>query len=161
MSNVIDPTGSVTLVTGVPALVAGTTTTVSYSAFNYVLNAVPKTRGAETNKAHPTTDVNTGVIFPTVTINKGTIIFYMVDTTGVLGAVQGTLADLDSAGKFITAPKFPAIPAGWCPFAYLVVKVDSTGGAGWTASTSNQASATGVTYTRADMYCVPTRLVAP
>lgn len=162
MSNHVHPLGEVTMSHYAPVLAAGTTTTITTTNAGAVtINGLSYQQAAFTNEAHPTTDANTAAAFTGVAVGKGSIFFYLVDAAGALACVQGSIVDLDTdeaTSKFVTAPIFPAIPDGYCPIGYLVVSV-RTGGSTWTAATSNQASATGVTYSRKDIYSMPQRLV--
>lgn len=139
-------------------LAAGSTTTyTTANAITYCVDGEALTFAAKTSQATPTLDANTGVAFETVTINKGCIFIFGVLATAI-SVVQGPLADLDSAGNFILAPEYPAIPNGFVPFGELIIKVDSTGGSGWTFGVDDQASETGVTYTRKDLITLKSRL---
>ena len=132
-------------------LAAGTTTTVtSTGAIVYAINGKAYTAAALSNTAHPTTDINTGVAFVGIPIGYGAVIVYGLNAAKALKATQGALVALDGAYNFIAAPQFPAVPADFCPIGYLVVKAGS-GSSTWTAATSNQASATGITYARQDV----------
>lgn len=132
-------------------LAAGTTTTVSSTgAIVYAINGKAYTASALSNTAHPTTDSNTGAAFVGVPTGSGSVIVYGLNAAKALKAVQGTVVALDGSYNFISAPQFPAIPNDFCPIGYLVVKAGS-GSSTWTAATSNQASATGITYNRQDV----------
>lgn len=138
-------------------LAAGTTTTfTTANAVLYCLDGEALSYAAQTNTATPTLDANTGVAFVGVPINKGCIFIFGVQA-GAIAVVQGTLADLDSAGNFILAPEYPAIPETFVPFGELIIKVASNGST-WTFGASNQASVTGVTYTRKDLMVLKSRL---
>lgn len=139
---------------------AGTTTTVTTTtAATYCIQGKIYVQGAAwTNKAHPTTDSNSGVAFTNIPANYGGVIVYGTDSGGTnLLAVQGKTVPLNDSGAFVTAPDFPAIPDSMCPLFYLTIKCGSTATNGWTPATSNQASVTGVTYARADVSVLPPR----
>lgn len=149
-------TACYTLVVGA----AGTTTTVTTTtAATYALQGkMYKQSAAWTNKAHVTTDANTGAAFVNIPANYGGVIVYGTDSGGTnLLAVQGKVVPLNDAGNFVTAPDFPSIPDTMCPLWYLTIKCGSTATSGWTAATSNQASVTGVTYARQDVSVLPPR----
>ena len=138
-------------------LAAGTTTTfTTANAVIYSLDGEALSYAAQTNLATPTLDANTGVAFVGVPINKGCIFIFGI-LNAAISVVQGALADLDSAGNFILAPEYPAIPVNFVPFGELLIKVASNGST-WTFGTSNQASVTGVTYTRKDLLVLKSRL---
>lgn len=129
---------------------AGTTTTVSTTnAIDFMIAGRIYTHAALTNAATPTTDGNTGSAFTGVAVNQGSVFIQGFNAAGTLTVLQGSVEALDAAGNFITAPKIPALPADFCPCSTLIVKVGSTGST-WTYGSSNQASVTGVTYTRFD-----------
>ena len=139
-------------------LAAGTTTTVTTTtAATYSIQGKIYVMGAAwTNKAHVTTDANTGAAFVNIPANNGGVIVYGTDSGGAnMLAVQGKIVPLNDSGAFIAAPDFPTIPDTMCPLGYLLIKCGSTATSGWTAATSNQASVTGVTYTRVDVSNLP------
>lgn len=137
-------------------LAAGSTTTyTTANAVIYSLDGEALSFAAQSSQTTPTLDTNTGVAFVGVPINKGCIFIFGILAT-VIAVVQGPLADLDSAGNFILAPGYPAIPDGFVPFGELIIKVASTGST-WTFGASNQASVTGVTYIRKDLLVLKSR----
>lgn len=136
---------------------AGTTTTfTTTAAITYSLDGEALVFPVQTNTAQPAADAITGLPFVGVPINKGCIFFYGV-SLGVPAVVQGPLADLDSAGNFILAPEYPAVPETFVPFAELTIKVASNGST-WTLGSSNSAGVTGVTYLRKDLLVLKSRL---
>lgn len=138
-------------------LAAGTGTSyTAASAILYSLDGEALTLTPGANQAHPATDANTAAAFVGVPINKGCIFIYGVQAAAV-AVVQGPLADLDSAGNFILAPEYPAIPETFVPFGELIIKVAANGST-WTLGSSNSASVTGVTYTRKDLMVLKSRL---
>lgn len=144
----------------VPVLAAGTTSTLSTTnAVNYCIKGKAYTKAALSNTATPTTDFATGAAFTGVVANKGSVFAVGLNTSGTLKAVQGTITDLDSAGKFVNAPQFGPMPDNFCPFGYIVIKAGSTANAttGWVFGTSNMASVTGITYTFVDVMVLPDR----
>lgn len=135
-----------------PVLAAGTTSTVSSTnAITGYVNGVSYNAAALSNTATPTTDLNTGAAFAPISANQGTIVVLGINSSGALKAVQGSIAALDSAGNFITAPQPPVIPDGFLPFGRIVVKGGATLSGTWTFGTNNLSSVTGVTYSFADM----------
>ena len=139
-------------------LAAGSTTTVSTTtAASFTIQGKMYLQSAAwSNKAHPTTDANTAAAFVNIPANYGSVIVYGTDSGGTnLLAAQGKIVPLNDAGAFIAAPDFPVIPDTMCPLGYLLIKCGSTASSGWTPATSNQASVTGVTYTRADVSTLP------
>lgn len=140
-------------------LAAGTTTTITTTgAMVYAIDGKAYTTAALTNQAHPTTDANTGAAFVGIPIGYGAVLVYGLNTSKALVCAQGPLVALDSSYNFTVAPQFPAIPQGFCPIGYMTIKAGS-GSSTWTAGTSNQASATGITYARQDVALgLPARL---
>lgn len=147
IQNLSGATGCLSSVT----LAAGTTTTLTTTgAMVYAINGKAYTTAAWSNTAHPTTDANTGLAFTGIPLGYGAVILYGLNAAKAAVAVQGPLAPIDASGAFITAPQFAAIPANFCPIGYLVIKA-GTGASTWTPGSSNQASATGITYARQDV----------
>lgn len=149
-------TACYTLVVGA----AGTTTTVTTTtAATYCIQGeMYKQSAAWTNKAHPTTDANTGAAFVNIPANYGGVFVYGTDSGGTnLLCAQGKIVPLNDAGAFVQAPDFPSLPDTMCPLFYMTIRCGSTATSGWTAATSNQASVTGVTYARQDVSVLPAR----
>ena len=109
----------------------------------------------QSGAATPTTDIVTGVAFVPLAANQGTVWVFGVDASGTVSIGQGSIEALDSAGAFYRAPQFPIVPDTVCPFAYVVAKDGSTGGA-FTVGTTNW-NVTGMTYSVQDIFSVPTR----
>lgn len=142
-------------------LAAGTTTTFSTTGSTvYSIRGKMFSTAAAANAATPTLDGNTGVAFKAVNTNKGSVFVFAYDGQATAAAAikvyQGTIEDLDLDGNFVKAPQFPMLPDTVCEFAYLIIKVGTTGSA-WTMGVSNQAGATGVTYFRQDISVIPDR----
>lgn len=147
-----------TLNLGKPGLTNGTTTTYTIgTAFNYAIAGRTYNKGTASNAATPTTDVNTSAAFPGFTANNGTVVLWMVDASQNVKCAQGQIQALDVSGNFITAPQFPAVPDGYCPFAYLVLKGGSTLSGTFTFGSSNLSGVTGMTYTFQDIMGLPAR----
>jgi len=103
----------------------------------------------------PTTDGTTGAAM-TLTANEGTVVVWGLNSSGTVSCYKGSTEDLDSAGAFITAPQFPSIPDGICPFAYTILKGGSTLSGTWTFGSSNW-NATGMTATHTNIFTLPAR----
>lgn len=148
-----------TLCLGKATLAAGTTSTLSSTGtLPFAIKGKAYSHAALSNTATPTTDATTGAAFMPIPTNYGAVIVIGFNATGTLIAAQGPLAALDSAGNFVTAPQFPAIPDTMCPIGYEVIKAGSTAAAaGFVFGTSNQASVTGITYTLVDVCTLPDR----
>lgn len=119
------------------------TANTNATTLNYAIKGKFYGKAFNTALATPTTDATTAAAFLPVLANQGSVyvVGYDKDASAII-ASQGSIQALDAAGKFITAPQFPAIPDTMCPFGYIVVSNISTGSA-WTFGTSNW-NATGV-----------------
>ena len=137
---------------------AGTTTTLTTANTQlFCLIGKAFSKAAAANEATPTLDSATGVAFVGITANNGAVIVFCRDSAGALRAAQGPLSALDVGGSFTLAAQFGGIPDTLCPFAYLVVKVGSTGST-WTLGVSNLAGPpTGVTFAFVDLMMLPGR----
>ena len=130
------------------ALVAGTTSTYTTTiTIQYALNGKAFSRTAITNQAAsaPTIDKLTGVAFPALAINTGTVILVMLDSAGTVFHAMGSVEALDGAvtasALFLKAPQFPVgIPQTLVPIAYGVIKVGSNGAAFTVGTTTWNAS---------------------
>lgn len=143
-----------------PVLAAGTTTTVSTTnAITGWVNGVSYNAAALANTATPTTDLNTGLAFPPVSANQGTVILLGINSAGALRAVQGQVLALDVAGNFVLAPQMPAVPDSFLPFGRIVVKAGATAVGTWTFGVNNLSSVTGLVYSFSDESGVPGRPV--
>ena len=116
----------------------------------FMIDGKIETKTAITNGVTVTTDYNTGLAFSALvggasvanTPGHGTVMVWGLITGGTVKCVQGSVESLDMLGNFINAPQFPALPAGFCPFAYQVLKAGATasataivfGTANWNAS---------------------------
>lgn len=103
---------------------------------------------AQTNTATPTTDAVTGAVFASVAINKATVIVIGQNAAGAIQMAQGGVEDTaagvtTTAGAFLRAPQFPALPDDFMVLGYALVRTAPSASA-WTAGTSAWA-ATGVT----------------
>lgn len=105
---------------------------------------------AQTNQAVPTTDAATGAAFTALTDNQATVIVVGQNVAGAIQMCQGTIVPTEvgvttTAGAFITAPQFPALPDDFIVFGYALIRT-APSAANWTPGTDNWA-ATGVTTT--------------
>lgn len=140
------------------ALAAGTTTTISTTGTTiFGIRGKAYSKAAITNGATPTTDAATGLAFPALSANQGTVVVIGLDASGNVKAVQGSIQALDVSGNFITAPQMPAVPDTMCPIGYIVLKGGSTLVGTWTFGTNNLSSVTGMTYTFVDVIGLPDR----
>lgn len=136
---------------------AGTTSTLSTAnPVSYAINGKAYSKAATANATAPTLDASRGVAFTSCGPNKGTVYTLGFNAAGTLQAVQGEVRDLDPGGLFIDAPQFGIGADGFCPAAYMLVRVGSTGSA-WTLGASNTAGVTGVTITIQDVLTMPAR----
>lgn len=143
-----------------PVLAAGTTTTVSTTnAVTGYVNGTSYNASALSNTATPTTDLNTGLAFPSLSANQGTVVVLGINSSGALRAVQGAIQALDVAGSFILAPQPPTIPDGFLPFGAIILKAGSTLSGTFTFGSSNLSGVSGMTYTFRDLNGVPPRPV--
>lgn len=158
----------VTMCTVSATLSAGTTTTFSNTgAVAYCIEGKAYSVAAASNKATPTTDINTGEAFLPVTANKGCVFVIGYDSAASAAVVaQGEIVDLSEEtdgddAEFLHAPEFPVIPADFCPFGYILTKVGS-GGSDWTFGSSNLAGPpSNVHHTYVDVMTLPARPQVP
>lgn len=100
---------------------------------------------AQTNTASPTTDATTGAAFVALTANQATVLVWGVNAAGAIKLAQGSIVPTETgitttAGAFINAPQFPALPDDFCPIAYNLVRTSPTGSAFTAGTTSWTAS---------------------
>jgi hypothetical protein len=120
------------------------------------INGKAFTKTAVTDGVTPTTDYNTGVAFPTLTANQGTVVVWAYQSNGTVRCMMGSIEDLDSTGAFAGVyPQFPAIKDDVCPFAYQILKAGST--AGTITFGSSNWNATGFTNTIQNVLVLPDR----
>ncbi len=105
---------------------------------------------AQTNAALPTTDALTGEAFRALADNQATVIVVGQKADSTIQMCQGSIEDTQvgvttTAGDFIRAPQFPALPTDFMVFGYLLARTAPSASA-WTPGTDNWA-ATGVTCT--------------
>jgi hypothetical protein len=122
-----------------------TTTASTATAANGVFGT---TLTAQTNTASPTVDATTGVAFVPMTANQASVLVWGVNAAGVIKLAQGQVVPTEvgvttTAGNFINAPQFPALPDDFVPLAYNLVRTSPTGSS-FTAGTTAWA-ASGIT----------------
>lgn len=108
--------------------------------------------GAQTNTASPTTDAATGVVFPSLpagstdTSNgRATVVVAGINAAGAIKYCQGSIVKTahgvtTTAGAFMDAPQFPALPDDFVPLAYFLVRNSPSAAAFTLGSTSWTAS---------------------
>lgn len=133
-----------------PAMVKGTNKSYSTTVTtNGVINGKFATAlTAQTNAAVPTTDYTTGANFVAQTDNTACCYVMGINAAGTIKACQGPIVKTQvgvttTAGDFIDAPPFPAMPDDFLPLAYTIVRT-APSASDWTFGTDNWA-ATGVT----------------
>ena len=137
-------------------LVAGTTNTLTSTATTVCsINGKFSTGlSALTNSATtPTTDANTGLAFPalvstTAAGGQTACLLFGITAAGAIRMCQGPIIPTElgvttTAGAFINAPQFPAVPDNFTPIAYTIVRTSPTGSS-FTAGTTSWA-ASGIT----------------
>ena len=154
--------GSLTMNMSNAGLTAGTTTTYTTTATTaHVINGkFGTTLAAQTNTASPTTDVNTGAAFVAQSANQACVYVWGVNAAGAIKVAQGSIENTETgvtttAGAFIKAPQFPALPEDFCPIGYCVVRTSPTGSAFTFGSTAWAAS--GITTTFKNVAVLPDR----
>lgn len=119
------------------------TTTATTSA---IINGVfGTTLAAQTATASPTTDATTGAAFVALAANQATVLVWGVNAAGAIKLAQGQIVPTETgvtttAGAFINAPQFPALPDDFAPIAYNLVRTSPTGSAFTAGTTSWTAS---------------------
>lgn len=147
-----------TMALGNAGIAAGTTTTLTIAnAISYAIAGKAYSKGATSNIATPTTDAVTGSAFPALSANQGAVVLVGLDASGNLKAAQGPSQALDATGAFIVAPQFPAVPDGFCPVGYVVLKAGATLSGTFTFGSSNLSSVTGMTYSFTSLITLPAR----
>jgi len=133
-------------------LVKGTTSTYTTTVTSAGMIGGKYVTGitAQTNTATPTTDAVTGAAFLPLSPNKATVIVIGQNAAGTIQMAQGSIVPTQvgvttTAGDFILAPQFPALPDDFMVFGYNIVRTAPSASA-WTPGTSSW-SATGVTAT--------------
>lgn len=138
---------------------AGTTTTyTNTNNINFGVNGFGYVKASGSNLTQPTTDLLTGVAFVTVPLSSGCTFLYMLNAAGTIFVAQSALSTIPSSvtdggaatAIFEVAPRWPRVPEGYAPYAWLTVKVGSSGTA-WLLGTSNSASVSNVGYARGNI----------
>ena len=139
-------------------LAAGTTTTISTTGTaTFAIKDKIYTKTAITNGATPVLDHSTGLAFPPLVLNQGTVVVISLDAAGTIRASQGQIEALDANGSFIIAPNFPGVPDTDCPIGYIILQAGATLSGTWIFGTNNLSSVTGMTYTFVDILAIPAR----
>lgn len=127
-------------------------TTVS---IQYAINGKAYICTAITTGATPTTDYNTGATFTQLGALQGTVVVWALNAAGAVKCMMGSIETLNADSTFFKRPTFPAVPNNVTPFAYQVLKVDSTGSA--IAFGTSNWDATGFTNAVVDVHVLPNR----
>ena len=127
-----------------------TTATINFA----IKGSFATAKTAVTGGTTPTTDGNTAAAI-TLTAGNGTVVVWGMNSSGTVSVYQGSTTALDASGKFVLAPQFPPIPDTICPFAYHVIKADSTAST-WTFGSSNW-NATGLSHSAVNVMTLPAR----
>ena len=139
-------------------LEAGTTSTLSNTGTTvFCIRGKAFSRAAMANVATPVLDYSTGLAFPPLTANNGTVVVVGFDRSGNLRASQGSIQALDVAGNFVLASQLPTVQDDVCPIGYIVLRGGSTLVGSWTFGTNNLSGVTGMTYAFVDLIGLPDR----
>lgn len=136
-----DPSITINLVNC--GMVAGTTSTYTTTATTSaaINGKFCATLSAQTNTATPTTDANTGVVFPSLQPNQTAAIVFGINAAGAIQAVQGpaigTLIGVTTTvGGLLNDPQFPDLPNNFVALAYTIVQT-APSAAAWTLGSSS------------------------
>ncbi len=113
----------------------------------------------------PTTDVVTGASFKALLADQACTFVFTLDGSGSHGVAQGPLPisptttgtqrNVDDNGNYSAPPQFPSIPDTLTPFAYAVIRAQSTvAAAGWVFGTGLW-NATGIVIAGVDDITAP------
>lgn len=163
MSNTFQNINGMTVNQVSTAFVLGTTSTYTTTVTSTCVigGLFGTTLGAQTNTASPTTDATTGAAFVALTANQATVLVWGINAAGAIKLAQGQIVPTETgvtttAGAFITAPNFPALPDDFAPIAYNLVRTSPTGSA-FTAGTTSW-TASGITCSTAkNVHTLPDR----
>ena len=116
---------------------AANTNISTTNATTYCLSGVAYSGAIKAAAAAPTTDFNGKA--PTAILGaQAAVVVIGFDSSGALQFLQGPVTAYTNQVALSTHLVKPAIPAGFCPIAYQVIKNKNTAGtAGWTFGTSN------------------------
>lgn len=149
MPNARDLNG-LTMGTSKTGLIKGTTSTYTTTVTSAGMINGKYVTGitAQTNTATPTTDAVSGAAFVALTDNQATVLVIGQTAAGVIQMAQGSIVPTEigvttTAGAFVNAPQFPALPADFMVFGYNLVRT-APSAADFTAGTSSW-TATGIT----------------
>jgi len=120
---------------------------------NYVLNGKIATKTAVTDGVTPTTDYVTGNAITMVASQIRVVVWGLI-SGGTVKVIAGPVCDWDGTNAN-PMPQFPAIPDGFVPFAYQVLKTAST--AGTITFGSSNWNATGFTNAIVNVAVLPDR----
>lgn len=144
-----------TVGTGVNYTTAVTTSCVIKGKFATTL-------GAQTNTATPTVDATTGASFTLTPLGaqQGTVFVYGTNLAGAIKVAQGSIVATElgvttTAGAWIVAPQFPALPDDFCPIGYQLIRTSPTGAAFTMGVTSMALS--GLNVTTVNVHTLPDR----
>jgi hypothetical protein len=145
------PASTICLVS--PVLIKGTNLsyTTSVTSAGLIGGKFVTALTAQTNQALPVVDALTGSAFRALSDNQATVIVVGQNAAGEIKMCQGSIVPTEvgvttTAGAFINAPQFPALPDDFMVFGYLIARTAPSASA-WTPGTDNWA-ATGVTCTQ-------------
>jgi hypothetical protein len=128
---------------------AATTYSTSATTLPFAINSKALSKAQVSGGTTPTTGaVSASAI--TLTANQGRVVVWGMNAAGTVQVIEGSVYTLDSAGSFIVAPQFPAMPDTFCPCAYHVLQAGSTLSGTFTFGSSNW-NTTGMTHTVVDL----------
>jgi hypothetical protein len=135
---------------------------------NFIIDGKIYTLTAVTDGTTPTTDIVTGLAFTKLvggasvanTPGNGAVAVWMVNASGTVAVAMSVSKPLDMQGNFANgqAPDFPPIPAGYCPFAYQVLKAGATASATAIVFGTANWNATGFTNVIVNVATLPSRI---
>ena len=114
----------------------------------------------------PLVDGVTGKAFLPLQKNQGCAFMWAVNAAGAVVLVQGptpvtattviTVTNVDDLGNYSLVPQMPPLPDTFTPFAYMIVRLQSTyAGTGFVAGSSDNWNATGVVASTQDLFSLP------
>ena len=130
---------------GKAGLIAGTTTTFSVGAFNYLIEGRQYSKAAATNQAMPTLDGATNKAFVPVKPREACNFTFGIDRAGAVAVWQGERVNVGEPTDF------PAIPFTHAVFGFLRVDVGAGSANTFVLGTSNTSGVAGVTYSFRDV----------
>jgi hypothetical protein len=124
---------------------SGAATTISTGAGGIAYTIQGKYQASKaqlSGVAVPTIDVVTGAGFKPILADQACVFVFTLDGSGNLGVAQGPLPisptttgtqrNVDDNGNYTAPPQFPSIPDSLTPFAYAVIRAQSSvAAAGW------------------------------